>query len=97
MTAKNEYIDLVYFDNDTELQDRFITDIQKDFKSVKLENCHHERKGLRQEVTLPNSEENNYHTWLMSKEYYRWSLTMTIMYGLDNEKFNKFKIKASKK
>jgi len=69
-----KYQDLVYFGYDwsdgqgaksRNLEKEFIADIKKRFTTIKLRDAYDSIKGHRQEVFLPETDEENYLTWII--------------------------------
>ncbi len=108
METELNYMDLLYFGYDwsaesgenKKAQDEFIKEIKERFPSVKLEDVYDSIKGFRQEVYLDESENDNYFSWIIAKQWFQLSFTMQlIMMSVDSEpeqkeKFEKYFVLA---
>lgn len=105
-----KYQDLLYFGYDwsdegsenAREQARFIKEIEDKFPNVRLRDAYDNIKGYRQEVYLPENENDNYYSWLIGKQWVEVSLTMQmIMISASGEpeqkeRFDKYLLLAKK-
>jgi len=101
-----EYQDLLYFGYEFEYgsltdQSDFIKEIKEQFPNVVLKDAFDSIKGYRQEVYLDKESSDDYYAWLIGKQWYNSSLSMSlIMRSCDKpeqkEKFDKYLALAKK-
>ena len=88
-------MDLMYFgyewdDNSPKFESDFKEEIVKTFPDVKLIDAYDSIKGCRQEVHLPEDQEDNYLSWIIGNGWLNMSFTMQIMM-MDKERVDEFK------
>ena len=75
--------DLLYFGKDYEdgynIEKEFLTEIAKEFPQAKLSNAYDYIKGHRQEVVLPDDQENEFYAWCVAFGYIYSSMTLQLM------------------
>ena len=86
-----KYQDLMYFgyewDADSKKNETdFIAEIKAQFPNVELKNAYDSIKGYRQEVYLPETENDNYWAWLIAFGWLEFSLTGQLMLMDKNQK-----------
>ncbi len=75
--------DLIYLGNDWEkdydLKVKFLSDIQKKFPEVVLENADDDIKGFRESITLQDNHKEDYLSWLVGSGWYNNSLQFQLI------------------
>ncbi len=87
MEPQLKYQDLLYFGYDwgdeasenRKLQADFVREITERFPNVKLLDKYDSIKGYRQEVYLEESDNDNYYSWLIGRQWFEMSMTFTLI------------------